>query len=223
MCHGFTGTRVEPHRIFVKAARQLASSGIVAVRFDFWGSGESDGDFVDVTPETEVEDALTVIDWLQAQAGIDRTRLGLIGFSLGGLVAACTAARSEQVKALCLWSATAHMGQRLKERATPEALQHLEQHNFIDFSGNCVGRDFIEVASQINPLKEAQTYSGAALIVHGTGDMSVPVADAYEYADALKQCEPKLHVIPDADHTFNRMSWEGDIIDTTTQWFKKCL
>src|SRR4051794_9238908 len=72
MCHGFTGSRVEPHRIFVKTARQLAHHGIVTVRFDFWGSGESDGDFVDVTPETEIEDALAIIDWLRAQAGIDR-------------------------------------------------------------------------------------------------------------------------------------------------------
>lgn len=223
MWHGFTGTRVEPHRLFVKAARDLTNQGIVTVRFDFWGSGESDGDFVDVTPETEIEDALTVIDWLQAQAGIDRTRLGLIGLSLGGLVSACTAARSSQIKALCLWAATAHMGQRMRERTTPEAAQFLEQHGYIDLGGNRVGRAFLDVAAQVNPLREAQEYSGKALIVHGTADPTVPLEEAHEYAAALKNCSPKLHLIPEADHTFNRMDWEADLIDTTMQWFKKNL
>jgi len=223
MCHGFTGTRVEPHRILVKAARQLASQGIVTLRFDFWGSGESDGDFVDVTPETEIEDALAVVDWLRAQAGIDRTRLGLLGFSLGGLVASCTAARAEKIKALCLWAATAHMGRRLQERLTPEAKASLEEQGFYDMSGTCVGRDFFEVALRTNPLKELQAYTGAALLIHGTADGSVPISEIYEYADALKNNEPKLHILEEADHTFNRMSWEADVIETTVSWFKKSL
>jgi dipeptidyl aminopeptidase/acylaminoacyl peptidase len=223
MCHGFTGSRVEPHRIFVKTARQLASQGIVTVRCDFWGSGESDGEFVDVTPETEIEDALAIIEWLRAQAGIDRTRLGLLGFSLGGLVASCTAARAEQIKALCLWGATAHMGRRMRERTTPEATSFLEEHGYVDLSGNQVGRAFFDVALKTDPLKEVKKFSGAALVVHGTEDVSVPVSEAYEYIDALKKREPKLHLIEGADHTFNRMDWEADVIETTKQWFKANL
>ena len=37
--HGFTGTKVEPHRIFVKTARELSAIGFYALRFDFRGSG----------------------------------------------------------------------------------------------------------------------------------------------------------------------------------------
>ena len=43
--HGFTGTKVEPHRIFVKTARELAAIGFYALRFDFRGSGDSEGIF----------------------------------------------------------------------------------------------------------------------------------------------------------------------------------
>lgn len=45
--HGFTGDKIGPHFIFVKLSRILARRGIASVRFDFAGSGESDGDFVD--------------------------------------------------------------------------------------------------------------------------------------------------------------------------------
>ena len=47
--HGFTGTKVEPHRIFVKTARELAAIGFYVLRFDFRGCGDSAGDFSEMT------------------------------------------------------------------------------------------------------------------------------------------------------------------------------
>jgi len=221
--HGFTGTRVEPHRLFVKAARRLASEGIIAARFDFVGSGDSDGDFVDASPATEVEDALAVLSCIQAQPGVDRTRLGLIGLSLGGLVSACAAARSQQVKALCLWAATAHMEERMNDRVTPEGAQQLEKFGFFDYGGNRIGRAFVESAARVDPLGEVAGFRGAALVVHGTGDTVVPVAEAHEYSAALRACNPTLHLMPDADHTFNRMEWETELIETTANWLRRKL
>lgn len=47
--HGFTGNKMEPHFILVKLSRLLETKGIASVRFDFAGSGESDGDFSEMT------------------------------------------------------------------------------------------------------------------------------------------------------------------------------
>ena len=44
-CHGFRGTSTGPARFFVKAARELEKEGISSVRFDQYGSGNSDGEF----------------------------------------------------------------------------------------------------------------------------------------------------------------------------------
>ena len=48
--HGFTGNRIEGHRNFVLLARKLAARGVACLRFDFRGSGESQGDFSEMTP-----------------------------------------------------------------------------------------------------------------------------------------------------------------------------
>ncbi len=57
MFHGFTGNRTEAHRLFIHVARALSDSGFVVLRFDFRGSGDSDGEFDDMTVPGEVSDA----------------------------------------------------------------------------------------------------------------------------------------------------------------------
>ena len=91
--HGFTGTKVEPHRIFVKTARELAAIGFYVLRFDFRGSGDSEGDFSEMTIGGEVSDAIKSIDVLTAMQGVDPERIGILGLSMGGVC--CS---------VCLWT-----------------------------------------------------------------------------------------------------------------------
>jgi len=223
LCHGFTGTRVEGHQLFVKAARSLTAAGMVAGRFDFGGSGESDGEFVDMTPETEVQDAINLVHWLGAQPGVDRSRIGVIGLSLGGLVTACMASRTNLPKAIALWSATAHMGHRMQERATDESNAQLQEKGYIDRRGNRVGKAFIESALAIQPLQEAQQFEGDVFIVHGTEDQAVPVSEADEYARAFEHRQPKVLLMDGADHTFSREDWESRVINETVAWLGETL
>ncbi|KLU63127.1 hypothetical protein CEB3_c04770 [Peptococcaceae bacterium CEB3] len=44
--HGFTGTKLEPHRLLLKISHALEKLGFASFRFDFLGSGESDGALV---------------------------------------------------------------------------------------------------------------------------------------------------------------------------------
>ncbi len=221
MWHGFTGSRVEPHRLFVKTARRLAEEGFIVARFDFVGSGESDGEFADVTPQTEIQDALQVMHWMGAQAGVDRTKMGLIGLSLGGFVSACAASRSEQIKALVLWAATASISRSLALRVTPEAEAFLAKNGFVDWYGNIVSQAFFDDARKIDPLKELENYNGAALVLHGDDDTTVTLDHAQDYHRAMPQS--KLHIIQNADHTFNRTDWEKELIKTTITWLKQNL
>ncbi|HKF89578.1 MAG TPA: alpha/beta fold hydrolase [Propionibacteriaceae bacterium] len=104
-CHGFRGERTGPNRTFVRAARALAAVGISSLRFDQYGSGDSDGDFLDssFTDWVETCQALAVE---QIKAG---RRVALFGQSMGGSAALCAAADLQQLAAVVAWVADANV------------------------------------------------------------------------------------------------------------------
>lgn len=217
MCHGFTGNRIETHRLFVKAARRFAADGIATLRFDFRGSGESEGDFEQATVSSEIEDALAALAFLREQPEVDDERIGLVGLSLGGCVSAYAAVRDGRVKALVLWASVADLPEVFMSRWNETIRQVLETQGWFDIGGWKVSRNFYEDGLKVDPLREAVRYDGAALIVHGTEDTAVPVDHAYRYHAAFR-CTKRLHLINGADHTFARCDWEEEVIKVTLEW-----
>lgn len=111
LLHGFTGSRDElpvkdtDEGVFSRSARLLAEAGIASLRIDFRGSGESDGAWEDTTFSGQISDAVATIDWLKTQSTVDASKLAVIGWSQGGLVAAHAAAqRPDDVDSLVLWA-----------------------------------------------------------------------------------------------------------------------
>ena len=74
MFNGFNGNKMEVHCIFVKLSRKLEKAGIASARFDYRGSGESDGDFIDMTVSGELADAKNVLDFVRTLDFVDADR-----------------------------------------------------------------------------------------------------------------------------------------------------
>lgn len=223
LLHGFTGTRIESHRLFVKTARAMADRGLIALRFDFRGSGESEGDFVEMTVEGEISDARQALNYLETRPEIDSSRLGLLGLSLGGVVAACLAGEDRRVKTLGLW-ATPELKQFAHSDTVSTGMnwESLREKGWMDWGGNRVGRGFFEGAQTLNPYDSLKKYEGLVLLVHGTRDVTVPIASGRSYAIALGD-RAEVHWIEGADHTFSKYEWERQVIQLTTDWFKRQL
>ena len=94
-CHGFGGSSSGAGH--PQLARALERAGYVVLRFDFRGCGSSDGERGRIVCMEHVEDARDAISFVQAQAGVDPDRIGLIGASLGGSVVIHVAATDERV------------------------------------------------------------------------------------------------------------------------------
>ena len=94
MYHGFMASKSQPpHRLFVRLAEALARLGIVSLRIDLPGRGDSEGDTIDLTVDDDLAAAQKAIDVLIAQPDVDSQRIGLVGISWGGNLAATLAGR----------------------------------------------------------------------------------------------------------------------------------
>jgi len=89
-----------------QVCRELLARGIAALRFNFRGVGGSEGEHAGGVGERE--DVWAALDELRARAEIDRSRLGLAGYSFGGGVA-LNAGSAAGVRALAAISAPPRM------------------------------------------------------------------------------------------------------------------
>ena len=219
--HGFTGDRMESHWIFVKCSRALAKAGIGSLRFDFYGSGESDGDFREMALRGEIADGRTAVTFLRGLPGIDPERVGLLGLSMGGAVAAALAS-SVKAKALVLWSALAHTA-RLHELAKKLAKEIPDKPGALEFDAREISPRLMEDALKIEPIRHLARYAGPTLIVHPEKDEHIPVSHARDFFQAAGTDAKELAIIAGADHVFTSVPWEHEVIGRTVQWFGRYL
>ena len=84
MMHGFGANKSGgPEWI----CRQFAAWGYVALRFDYRGCGDSEGERGRVIPNEKVADARNAVTYMAARADVDADAIALCGSSLGGGVA----------------------------------------------------------------------------------------------------------------------------------------
>ena len=225
LCHGFTGSRVEAHFLFVKMARALAEAGMAALCFDFRGSGESDGAFRDMTVSAEIADAAAALGLLASDSRVDEGRLGVLGLSLGGCVAACLAGREERVKSVALWSAVARPGAIADEPPRESWGTLVRRHGHLDIGGFDVGLAFIEDLRNHDPVASLAGSGAPTLIVHGSADAAVSLAEADLYLNALSERGARVekHIVPDGNHAFSQIKWEREVLGRSVAWFADTL
>ena len=80
----------------------LVKSSIAVLRFNFRGIGNSSGSYGEGVGEQD--DLQAALDFLSTLKEIDRQRIGLAGYSFGGMVAAYVAIKDNRVKQLALIS-----------------------------------------------------------------------------------------------------------------------
>ena len=98
--HGFCDDRNEINFVHTELSRRLCERGIASVRFDFAGSGDSDGRFEDMTVSSEVEDGLAILDYVKSLDFVDQSRIAIHGGMCGlhgGGPAGCGRVRPEPV------------------------------------------------------------------------------------------------------------------------------
>lgn len=198
MCHGsqtdkgaFHITRLE--EIFNK-------EGISTFRFDFFGHGESDGKYEDLTISKAVDDILRTIDFLKKKG---YSKIGLTGSSFGGMAALLVAARTKDLYILALKSPVSDYLERMKNDLEKYPLDKWKREGFIYKKNNVkMNYSFFEDAKKINSYEEIKKIKIPTLIVQGDKDESLLLGQGKKTASVIENC--KLEIIDGADHDYSK-------------------
>ncbi|MCB2360788.1 alpha/beta hydrolase [Clostridium estertheticum] len=222
--HGFCGDKMGPHFIFVKLSRLLERAGIACIRFDFAGSGESDGDFIDMTMDTELKDANNILNYVKTLDFVDNNRIGIVGLSMGGAIASMLAGeRKSDIETICLWAPAGNMGEIILDKHYIGAnFEEFRKNGYFDVEGLLVGRKFVDNVKDIKIYEKAAEYDKKSLIIHGDKDDVVSLSASQKYIYFWGDSS-LLKVINGANHTFDKREWEEQVIDNTIEFIEKQL
>ena len=201
LIHGFTGHMEEDHILAVMRAANEA--GFAVLRAEMYGHGLTGGAFRDHTLFKWISNALTVIDYARK---LDfATDLCLAGHSQGGLLTMLVAAMErDRLRAILpLSPATvipdgARRGELLGMPFDPD---HIPEEMPTDKEGLVLGDNYIRAAQMIDVDAAIRRFAGPVLLVHGSGDESVPVQCSIDAA--AKYADAKLVIIPDDTHCYD--------------------
>lgn len=214
MYHGFTGTKVEAGFKFVQLSRMLEKAGIGSVRFDFSGSGESDGTFDSMSLNTEIEEAALIFEYMSGLEYADKNNLFILGFSMGGLVSSLVAPRLKKLKGMVLWAPAGSMYDYV-EQITQDSIK--EGKSNPESGGLCINPILLDELKRLDVYNIIRGFKGDVLLIHGSNDNSVSFDESVKYTGIYGE-KSRLMRIENADHLFSSTEWSNLLLNGTVDF-----
>ena len=101
MCYPVEMEYVYAHRAFRQLARRLSRAGFPVLRFDYYGCGDSGGEFADANIAVWTEDVSVAVEELKARSNLND--VCMVGLGLGGYLALRYAMEIGGVRRVVLW------------------------------------------------------------------------------------------------------------------------
>lgn len=222
--HGFCDDRNEINFVHTELSRRLCEQGIGSVRFDFAGSGESDGKFEDMTVSGEVKDGLAILDYVKGLDFVDQDRIALHGLSLGGCVASIVAGlRSDDVRALSLWCPAPDVVYNMRNKMLcGQDVSDIEERGCADFEGLKVGLGFYQDALTLDPFAIAANFTKNVNLVHGDVDITASVKCSERYKEIFGD-RANFLVVHGAEHRFKSFDFRKARMESAMQFLTREL
>ncbi|NGX43052.1 MAG: Dipeptidyl-peptidase 5 [Chlamydiae bacterium] len=227
-CHGLAGHKIGQHRMYVLLSECLSKAGIASYRFDFRGSGDSEGNFGEMSLEGEVSDAVKAFAFLSQQPHIDPNRIGVFGRSFGCAIAVIAAHRFGNVKSMGLWAPVynAEQWEEHWEMIETQQVDEEQRHELMRINGQLPSMDFYKELFAMSIEKELESLKEVPLLViHGEKDPFVSIKHAEQYVEARKSAPATTEFIrlPHSDHDFTHPEEKLKATHGTCEWFAKTL
>jgi pimeloyl-ACP methyl ester carboxylesterase len=180
---------------------ELAARGISCLMLDQPGTGEAlrlQG--LPARIDTEVW-AGAVVDWLETRDDVDASRIGIVGWSLGGYYSPRAAAFEKRLALCVAWGANHDWGavqRRRKEREGERPVPHYWEHVLWVWGMEGSEQDldaFLDFADDVHLDGVVEQITVPFLIAHGANDRQIPVEYAHRsYEQAVNSPKRELRV-----------------------------
>ncbi len=226
VCHGLGGNKIGHFRAYVELAEALVKEKIAVFRFDFRGSGDSEGAFDEMTLHGEVSDAVAAVNYLKTEKRIDSNRIGIFGRSLGGAVAVLCGAEVGFVQGMALWAPIfngdqwKHEWAKVRDQITTEQ----ESQEMRRINGQVASLAFYaELFSMRIDVALKELRNIPMLIIHGEQDTLMKIHHSELYIEERRQSKMGTEFIrlPKGDHDFSYSEERAFAIQKTAEWFKE--
>jgi pimeloyl-ACP methyl ester carboxylesterase len=230
LLHGFASSRDEVGDMYKRLAAALADHGIASLRIDFRGWGDSAGGMENSTVDGQVEDAEAAYAYLSQQDFVDKTRIGLVGFSLGGGIAVYTAGEHpDWFKSMTLWSTFGNLHDVFLEELGQDNFDTAEKDGKVTidlgFRMVTLNNSFFESLEDYDYVAEFANYRGAFMVIAGSADGSAGYLDWYR--DHAQGDLKASFLVKGADHIYNVLTDDQTnadaVISKTAAWFALSL
>lgn len=238
LAHGHGGSREEGGG-YVQLAQKLAELGIASIRMDFPGCGDSTESFTENNLSNMLADLQASRSFAEAQTGVDSNRIGLLGFSNGGRLAALLAEIDPDYKAMVLWAPTVADGVTRKRvslggvdkyNAMKKKAQETGGAEYTTSFGQklVLGYRYFTDYEASYPLASLGKYEGRLLVLYGDQDDVVPPAiSEAAISAATNSIEVVRHVLPGVGHDLgiysNLEEVAAEVINTSAEFLQQRL
>lgn len=207
MFHGFTGNKTESNGLFRKLADGLEQHGYSTLRFDWFGHGESDYTFDQITVPLLQAQAQVILDY----ACQKYNTVYLLGFSMGGALAMNQV--DNRIEKLILLAPATQMGE-LKQIYFKD-----NDVESVDLGGFVFTRAYAKSFIGLNTVDNTKQFKGDILILQGESDQAVLLPRTIEVHKQLPHSTLKIY--DQADHCFHKHSYHTQIIEDIAQFLAK--
>lgn len=180
ICHPIFEEKLHVHRVLVDFSRLLCSSGFSVMRFDYYGDGDSQGEFEEATLETRLSDIGSALDFFRNKTSVDK--LALLGVRFGATLASLSAEKKGLSDALILWApilkGNDYLLQLLRMNLTHQVVVYkkvlytredlikgLKEGKKINVEGYEITRELYEQVSKVDLLAENKEFKGKTLLL----------------------------------------------------------